>query len=154
MPVPKESRKDSEFETAGSKCNETDRRIRIKAVEIASTKFKMGAFHGKNQSCQAKDTSKTQSIEASWMPCVLGARTTGKDKRGPLVKRTKPNHHDDGRKLPMKKPMPRIRLGDTTDHVGAFQLAQQHKMKWVRLRTSTRIPKSCIIPCSELPQKV
>lgn len=153
MPVPKESKKDSESEIAGSKCNEIARGIKNKAVEIASTRFKIGAFHGKNQSCQTKDTNKTQSIKASWMPCVLGATTTGKDNRGPLAKRTKPNHHDDGRKLPMKNPMPRIRLGDVKDHFGAFQLAQQHRMKWVRLRTSTRIPKSCIIPWSRCHRK-
>jgi hypothetical protein len=36
----------------------------------------------------------------------------------------KPNHHVEGRKLPMKNPIPRIRSGDAKDHVGASQLAQ------------------------------
>ena len=118
-PVPRESKKDRESSSADSKCKEMASRISNKPVETASTKLSKGAFQGRNQSCHAKETSNTQSIKASWMPGTSGAHTTDKDKSGPLAKMIKPNHHVEGRKLPMKNPIPRIRSGDAKDHVGA-----------------------------------
>ena len=50
---------------------------RKSAVEMQSTRFKTGAFQGKTQSWQLKDTKITQSISVKFRPGWLVATTEG-----------------------------------------------------------------------------
>ena len=72
---------------------------------VASTRFRMGAFHGKNQSCSPPEASRMPSIKVSLRLGMLVAITPGKDSSGPRASKISPNHHTLGRNRKIKKRM-------------------------------------------------
>ena len=72
-------------------------------MERASTKLRIGAFHGKYHTCNTRDVCKIIFIKVSRRLGVLVASTPGNTSKGPRAKRTKPNHHTLGRKRKIRK---------------------------------------------------
>ena len=72
---------------------------------VASTRFRIGAFHGKNQSCSPPEASRIPSIKVSRKLGMLVAMTPGKDSSGPRASKISPNHHTLGRNRKIKKRM-------------------------------------------------
>ena len=76
--------------------NATFTSITSRDMERASTKLRIGAFHGKYHTCNTRDVCKIIFIKVSRRLGVLVASTPGNTSKGPRAKRTKPNHHTLG----------------------------------------------------------